>query len=68
MNSNKTPATDGLPAECYKIFWKDISTLLVSPLNYAFESGCLSITQRRGVIKLIPKKDAELYQIKNWRS
>ena len=64
MDSNKTPGTDGLPAEFYKIFWKDISTLLVSALNYAFESGCLSITQRRGVIKLIPKKDAELYYIK----
>ena len=25
------------------------------------------MTQRRGVIKLIPKKDAELYFIKNWR-
>ena len=67
MDSNKTPGTDGLPAEFYKIFWKDISTLVVSALNYAFESGCLSITQRRGVIKLIPKKDAELYYIKNWR-
>ena len=64
MDSNKTSGTDGLPAEFYKIFWKDISTLLVSALNYAFESGCLSITQRRGVIKLIPKKDAELYYIK----
>ena len=66
MDSNKTPGTDGLPAEFYKM-WKDISTLLVSAVNYAFESGCLSITQRRGVIKLIPKKDAELYYIKNWR-
>ena len=66
MDSNKTPGTDGLPAKFYKTFWKDISTLLVLALNYAFESGCLSITQRRGVIKLIPKKDAKLYYIKNW--
>ena len=27
----------------------------------------MSITQRRGIIKLIPTKDAELYLIKNWR-
>ena len=75
MDSNKTPGTDGLPAEFYKLFWKDISTLLVSALNYAFKSCCLSITQRRVVIKLIPKKkkklipkkDAELYYIKIWR-
>ena len=67
MESNKTPGTDGLPAEFYKVFWKDISSFLISALNYAFDSGCLSVTQRRGVIKLIPKKDAELYFIKNWR-
>jgi len=67
MDSNKTPGTDGLPAEFYKICWKDISTLLVSVLNYAFESACLSIAERRGVIKLIPKKDVELYYIKDWR-
>jgi len=50
MDSNKTPGTDGLTAE-------------FSALNYAFESGCLFMTQRRSVIKVIPKKDAELYYI-----
>ena len=67
MDSNKTPGTDGLPAEFYKVFWKDICPFLVSALNYAFDSGCLSVTQRRGIIKLIPKKDGEPYYIKNWR-
>ena len=66
MDSNKTPGTDGLPAEFYKVFWKDIS-FLIAALHYSFESGRLSISQRRGAIKLIPKKDAELYYIKNWR-
>ena len=67
MESAKTPGTDGLPAEFYKVFWRDISSFLISALNYGFDSGHLSVTQRRGVIKLIPKKDAELYFIKNWR-
>ena len=67
MESTKTPGTDGLPAEFYKVFWKDISSFLISALHYPFESGRLSISQRRGAIKLIPKKDAELYYIKNWR-
>jgi len=67
MDSGKTPGSDGLPAEFYKVFWKDISSLLISALNRASESGCLSITQRREIIKLIPKKDAELYFVKNWR-
>ena len=66
MDSDKTPGMDGLPAEFYKVFWSDISSYLISSLNYGFDSGRLSVTQRRGVIKLIPKKDAELYLIKNW--
>ena len=67
MDLDKTPGTDGLPAEFYKMFWKDISIYLLSALNLAYESGCLSITQRRGIIKLIPKKDAEPLYVKNWR-
>ena len=65
--SEKTPGTDGLPAKFYKVFWKDISSTLISALNYAYEIGKLSITQRRGIIKLVPKKDAEPFFIKNWR-
>jgi hypothetical protein len=56
MDSDKTPGTDGLPAEFYKLFWTEISIYLLSALNVAYQSGCLSITQRRGIIKLIPKK------------
>ena len=67
MGTEKTPGTDGLPAEFYKVFWNDISAILIRALNYAYETGQLSVTQRRGIIKLIPKKDAEPYFIKNWR-
>ena len=67
MGTEKTPGTDGLPAECYKVFWKDISAILIRALNYAYEIGQLSVTQRRRIIKLISKKDAEPFFIKNWR-
>ena len=67
MNADKTPGTDGLPVEFYKAFWDDISTRLLSALNFAYESGCLSITQRRGIIKLIQKKSIDPFYIKNWR-
>ena len=36
-------------------------------INCAFAIGQLFVTQRRGVIKLIPKKREELYYIRNWR-
>ena len=67
MNADKTPSTDGLPVEFYKAFWYDISTHLLSALNFTYESGWLSVTQRRGIIKLIPKKSIEPFYIKNWR-
>ena len=67
MKCNKTPGSDGLPAEFYIVFWKDIADLFLKSLNYARQTGHLSVTQRRGIIKLIPKKDAEPYFIKNWR-
>ena len=67
MESEKTPGTDGFPAKFYKVFWNDISSTLINALNFAYETGQLSITQRRGIIKLIPKKDAKPYYIKNWR-
>ena len=40
---------------------------MLKALNHAYETGNLSITQKRGIIKLIPKKDADPHLIKNWR-
>ena len=40
---------------------------MIDALNYSHENGKLPISQRRGIIKLIPKKDAELNLVKNWR-
>ena len=56
MESEKTPGTDGLPAEFYKVFWKDISSILISALNFAYESGQLSITQKKALLSLSPRR------------
>lgn len=67
MGCNKSPGSDGLPAEFYRIFWNDISDYLLNSFHYAYLRGQLSVSQKRGIIKLIPKKDTELYFVKNWR-
>ena len=67
MELGKSPGTDGLPTEFYKVFWKDISPILISSLNRSYQKGKLAITQRRGIISLIPKKDKALNELKNWR-
>ena len=61
MSLNKTPGSDRLPVEFYKEFWRDISDLLLNALNYAYYKGQLSVSQKRGVIKLIPKKGKALW-------
>ena len=59
MKCNKTPVSDGSPAEFYKVFWKDISEYLINSYNFAYFSGHFSVSQKRGIIKPIPKKGSE---------
>ena len=43
------------------------SVVMVDSFNYAFTTGNLSISQRQGIIRLIPKKDKDPSDLKNWR-
>ena len=66
MQVNKSPGEDGLPIEFYRAFWDDIKDYLFNSYNYSLNCGMLSITQKRGVISLLPKKN-DLLLLKNWR-
>ncbi len=65
--NNKSPGNDGLPAEFYKVFWLKIKKYLLAALKKSFEQGKLSISQRQGLITLIPKKGKDTLKLKNWR-
>ena len=67
MKNNKSPGADGFTSEFYKFFWRDIGSFLIRSLNFGFQKGELSITQRQGVINIIPKKDKPREYLKNWR-
>jgi len=68
MKSGKTPGSDGLPVEFYSVFWNEISDCLLNTVNFSYTEGKFSISQRRGIIKLIPKKmQIQPYFVKNWR-
>ena len=67
FSNGKAPGSDGFPAEFYKFFWKDIRKWLVVSFNYSLKSGKLSITQRQGIISLLPKKGKDETLLKNWR-
>ena len=66
MESGKSPGSDGFPIEFYKVFWYDISTILLEAITCSYEKRKLSITQRSGIISLIPK-DKLPYSLENWR-
>jgi len=67
FSDNKTPGEDGFTKEFYESFndliWRD----LLNSYNAAFQGGSLSISQRMGIITLIPKVDEDLSELSNWR-
>jgi len=67
FEDNKSPGEDGFTAESCKHFFDLVGTDLINSLNQAFKVGELSISQRRGVITLIPKEDSDLLDLQSWR-
>jgi len=56
FQKNKTPGNDGLTVEVYSAFWPLIGKYLVHCINYVYEFGELSNTQKQAIITLIQKK------------
>ena len=67
LKNEKSPGTDGLQAEFYKNFWKELHTDMLQCFDYAYDSGKLSISQRRGIITLIPKPNKDTTVLDNLR-
>jgi len=67
MKNNKSPGSDGLTADFYKIFWNDIKQYLVNSLNYSYDNKNLTELQKQSIITLLPKKDKDTLSINNWR-
>ena len=67
MHKKKTPGNDGLTSEFYLAFWDDIKNIFFSSVNYSFEVGHLSTSQRQAIIKLLEKRDKDKRYISNWR-
>ena len=63
----KSPGNDGLTVEFYKFFWNIVGELLVAGLNYSYDVGELSNSQKTAIIILLEKKDKDKRYISNWR-
>ena len=60
FEQNKTPGEDGFTKEFYETFFDILQRDLLNSYNDAFQKGSFSVSQRRGVISLIPKADSDL--------
>ena len=67
FQKNKSPGNYGLTAEFYLAFWPLLGKLVFDSLNYAFEYGELSNSQKQTVITFIEKKEKDKKLVKNWR-
>ncbi|CAM2097126.1 unnamed protein product [Caretta caretta] len=66
MPTNKSPGMDGLTVEFYHAFWDILGPDLVTVWAESLQSGVLSLSCRRAVLALLPKK-GDLRDLRNWR-
>ena len=67
MAHNKSPGSDGFTTEFWIFFFNDLGGFLLRSLNHAYESGEMSVTQKLGIITLLPKGNKPKQFLKNWR-
>ena len=45
--NKKSPGSDGITVEFYKIFWNNIKEVYVNSINYSFQTGSLTELQSK---------------------
>ena len=65
--NNVAPGSTGFTNEFLKFFWLDLKVFICNAINYSYQTGQLSVTQRLGIITIIPKGDKDKTLLKNWR-
>ena len=63
MARGNSPESDGLPMELYVKFWPLLGADLVNVLNSCYLFGAMSLTQRRGLMFLIFKRETVLNRV-----
>ena len=67
MKNNKSPGSDGITAEFYKIFWPDLKAFYLNSINMSFQTGRLTELQQQSIITLLPKVGKDSCFLSNWR-
>uniref|UniRef100_A0A670Z4I1 Reverse transcriptase domain-containing protein n=1 Tax=Pseudonaja textilis TaxID=8673 RepID=A0A670Z4I1_PSETE len=67
QNNGKAPGPDGFPVEFYKTFQESLCIPLLEVMNEVMLKKIIPKTWSEAYITLIPKEEADLLQIKNYR-
>ena len=67
LRCGKSPGEDGFSVEFYQFFFELLGQEFLDSINASYDKSELSVSQRREVITLIPKEDANLKDLSNWR-
>lgn len=55
MKPNKTPGSDGFPAEWYRLFRDKLNPILLKSLNFTIREGQIPPSWNEAIVSLIPK-------------
>ena len=61
------PGPGGFGGAFYKVFWRYFKWVVVGAIREIYANRELLLSQRLGIIVLIPKSDKDQRFIKNWR-
>lgn len=67
MKNNKSPGSDGITVEFYKMFWNVLKHHYINSINYSFQNGSLTDLQKQSIITLLPKQNKDITKLDNWR-
>ena len=67
LKNNKSPGTDGLIGECYKVFSDELAPFLLQVFMESIENDAHPPSLTQGLVILIPKPRKDMLFIDNWR-
>ena len=65
--NNVSPGSSGFTTDFYKFFWRDVKYFVINSVDFAFDSGRLSVSQSLGIVSIIPKGEKDNRFLTNWR-
>ena len=66
MKNQKSPGSDGISVEFYKLFWNNIKEFYVNSINHSFQTGSFTELQEQSNLTIIPKQNKDLTTLDNW--